>query len=73
MSDFSEKLRLKGMAEEDLYFARKDRELIAAIKLRAEADRRRAASASGSITLDVNTVDSNSDSTRWQAGRQAKK
>ena len=28
MSDFVDKLRLKGMAEEDLYFARRDRELV---------------------------------------------
>jgi hypothetical protein len=28
MSDFAEKLRLKGMAEEDIYFARRDRELL---------------------------------------------
>ncbi|WP_190277882.1 hypothetical protein [Vibrio sinaloensis] len=29
--DFTEKLRLRGKAEEDLYFARLDRELIEAI------------------------------------------
>ncbi|MEF1171207.1 hypothetical protein [Vibrio sinaloensis] len=29
--DFTEKLRLRGKAEEDLYFARLDRELIDAI------------------------------------------
>jgi hypothetical protein len=28
MSDFVDKLRLKGMAEEDMYFARRDRELL---------------------------------------------
>lgn len=30
MNDFTEKLRLKGQAEEDIWFARRDRELIAA-------------------------------------------
>lgn len=30
MSDFSETLRLKGQAEEDIWFARRDRELLAA-------------------------------------------
>jgi len=39
VSDFVEKLRLKGMAEEDLYFARRDRELIAALRKRTEAGR----------------------------------
>jgi hypothetical protein len=32
MSDFVEKLRLKGMAEEDVYFAQRDRDLIEAMK-----------------------------------------
>jgi len=31
MSDFVDKLRLKEIAEEDLYFAKKDRELIQAL------------------------------------------
>jgi len=35
LSDFSEKLRLKEKAEEDLYFARRDRELIAALHRRS--------------------------------------
>jgi hypothetical protein len=34
MSDFVEKLRLKGQAEEDIYFARQERELIAALRAR---------------------------------------
>jgi len=34
MSDFVEKLRLKGQAEEDIYFARRERELIAALRAR---------------------------------------
>jgi hypothetical protein len=31
MTIWTEKLRLKGMAEEDIYFARRDRELIDAL------------------------------------------
>lgn len=36
MVDFVEKLRLKGKAEEDLYFAKHDRELIEAMHRRAD-------------------------------------
>jgi len=32
MTSLPEKLRLKEMAEEDLYFARRDRELVAALR-----------------------------------------
>jgi hypothetical protein len=32
MGDFLDKLRLKGMADEDLYFAKKDKELIRALR-----------------------------------------
>lgn len=32
MTNLPEKLRLKAMAEEDMYFARRDRELIAALR-----------------------------------------
>lgn len=32
MSDIVEKLKLKGMAEEDVYFAKRDRELIEALR-----------------------------------------
>lgn len=32
MADFVETMRLKGMAEEDVYFAKRDRELIAALR-----------------------------------------
>ena len=32
MNSFASKLRLKGMAEEDIYFAKLDRELIAALR-----------------------------------------
>ncbi len=32
MTTWSQKLRLKGMAEEDIYFARRDRELIDALR-----------------------------------------
>jgi hypothetical protein len=31
MTDFPEKLRLKALAEEDIYFAKRDRELIKAL------------------------------------------
>lgn len=34
MTTWTEKLRLKGMAEEDIYFARRDRELIEAMHRR---------------------------------------
>ena len=34
MSGFSEIMRLKEMAEEDIYFARRDRELVAELKRR---------------------------------------
>jgi hypothetical protein len=32
MANFVETIRLKGLAEEDVYFARRDRELIAALR-----------------------------------------
>ena len=32
MANFVETMRLKGLAEEDIYFARRDRELIAALR-----------------------------------------
>ncbi len=32
MNDFAEKLRLKGMAEEDVYFAKRNAELIDALR-----------------------------------------
>jgi len=32
MNSFAAKLRLKGMAEEDIYFAKLDQELIAALR-----------------------------------------
>ena len=41
MAGFPEKLRLKGMAEEDLFFAKKDRELLAALKQQKESLKRR--------------------------------
>lgn len=37
MTTWTEKLRLKGMAEEDIYFARRDRELIDAMHKRRSA------------------------------------
>ena len=32
MSDFPDKMRLKGLAEEDIYFAKRDRELLRALR-----------------------------------------
>lgn len=40
MTTWTEKLRLKGMAEEDIYFARRDRELIDALHKRRAASQR---------------------------------
>ncbi len=36
MSSFPEQLRLKEMAEEDIYFAKLDRELLKALRTRAK-------------------------------------
>lgn len=41
------------MAEEDIYFARRDRELIAALKLRAEAGQCKPALKKREIKVDV--------------------
>lgn len=38
MAGFVETMRLKEMAEEDIYFARRDRELIAELKRRREVE-----------------------------------
>jgi len=38
MTEFSDKLRLKGLAEEDIYFAKRDRELIQALREKRLAD-----------------------------------
>lgn len=38
MNDYPDKLRLKEMAEEDIYFAKRDRELIAAMHERKLAE-----------------------------------
>lgn len=40
MTTWTEKLRLKGMAEEDIYFAKRDRELIDALHKRRTARQR---------------------------------
>jgi hypothetical protein len=40
MTNWTETLRLKGMAEEDVYFARRDRELIDDMHRRREAGKR---------------------------------
>ena len=53
MYGFCEKLRLKGMAEEDIYFARRDRELIAALKLRAEAGQCKLALKKSNLLSDI--------------------
>lgn len=37
MPNFVETMRLKGMAEEDIYFARRDRELIIALRQKRAA------------------------------------
>ena len=37
MPNFVETMRLKGLAEEDIYFARRDRELIAALRKKKAA------------------------------------
>lgn len=37
MSSLPEKLRLKGLAEEDIYFAKRDRELIGALRSHRKA------------------------------------
>ena len=39
MTDFSDKLRLKEMAEEDIYFAKRDQELIRALHEKDLAER----------------------------------
>jgi len=45
MTTWAEKLRLKGMAEEDMYFARRDRELIDAIRRRRSSSQAQPAKA----------------------------
>lgn len=47
MTNLTEKLRLKGMAEEDIYFARRDRELIEAMHRRESQKHRPADKESG--------------------------
>ena len=48
MSGFVETMRLKEMAEEDIYFARRDRELIQALRRKqAEETARKAIEAAG--------------------------
>ena len=42
MADLPEKLRLKGLAEEDIYFAKRDRELIDALHHRGPVERSKA-------------------------------
>ena len=51
MSNFVDTMRLKGMAEEDIYFARRDRELIAALREKRLARKL----ASGTSVLPTNS------------------
>lgn len=53
MTKLPEKLRLKAMAEEDIYFAKRDRELIAALRLRRLAEHLRLNTATSKRTADA--------------------
>ncbi len=50
MSDFEEKIRLKGKAEEDRYFAQRDRELIEALHQKQSVDKFSTSADEGSMT-----------------------
>ncbi|MDJ0806731.1 MAG: hypothetical protein QNJ78_07840 [Gammaproteobacteria bacterium] len=52
MNSFAAKLRLKGMAEEDIYFARLDQELIEALRQK-KRDRQRGTSAENRKTAPL--------------------
>jgi hypothetical protein len=52
MTSWTEKLRLKGMAEEDIYFARRDRELIDALHKRRSRKQRPLAKADKSKSTE---------------------
>ena len=47
MPDFVDKLKLKGMAEEDVYFAKRDRELIEALRKKKLAEKARCSNKKG--------------------------
>lgn len=55
--DFTEKLRLRGKAEEDLYFARLDRELIDAMHDNPHWQDQHPTKQSGDNTKRVDTLD----------------
>ena len=55
--DFTEKLRLRGKAEEDLYFARLDRELINAMHDNPHWQDQHPTKQSGDNTKRVDTLD----------------
>jgi len=50
--DFTEKLRLKGKAEEDLYFAELDRQLIEAMHKKQRRENRQFRSDQGEVRSD---------------------
>jgi len=56
MSDFTEKMRLKGQADEDIYFARRERELIEALHRRRPPALRRVISG-GQTGVDRGALD----------------
>ncbi|WP_299012914.1 hypothetical protein [uncultured Photobacterium sp.] len=51
MVDFNEKMRLKGKAEEDLYFAELDRKLIEALHEKQAKERTSKSNPDGNIEL----------------------
>lgn len=53
MTKLPEKLRLKAMAEEDIYFAKRDRELIAALRYRRLAEHLRLKTAAAKRKADA--------------------
>ena len=58
MNSFAMKLRLKGMAEEDIYFAKLDRELIAALRQKKQ---QQASALSNDTKHSTQPVDCNSE------------
>ena len=55
MNSFAAKLRLKGLAEEDIYFARLDQELIEALR-QQKREQESAGSATGNKPIDSGNV-----------------
>lgn len=75
MTDFATKLRLKEMAEEDIYFARRDRELIKAmherklaahLQLDKEKEKKRAAQ----LERKLATADAKHHREPWKLGER---